>query len=327
MITRRAGLSGLGAAATAVAGLSAPRPARAAWPAERPIEVIVPVPPGGGLDTMTRVAAAAAQRHLPGARFVVVNRPGAGGQIGWEAAYAAAPDGHTLAASSVPAMVSYAIERSTRYRADGFTYIANVVDDPGGLFVAEGSPLRGLEDLLAAARARPGAVTYGSTGVGSDDHFLVIALEEGAGLRPMNHVPFNGTAPMLAALLGGHLEVGAFNVSEGLALMREGKVRALGQAAAARWAAAPGVPTFREQGLDVVVGASRGIVAPPGLPAEIRRRLEAAFGAALADPDFLREAERLGLPLAPQIGEDFRRAVLTEDRELRDLWRRRPWRE
>lgn len=326
MITRRACLCGLGAAGAA-AGLAAPRPARAAWPADRPIEVIVPVPPGGGLDTMTRVVAAAVQQHLPGARFLVVNRPGAGGQIGWEAAHAAAPDGYTLAASSVPAMVSYSIERSTRYRADTFTYIANVVDDPGGLFVAAGSPFRDLADLLAAARARPGAITYGSTGVGSDDHFLVVALEEGAGLRPMNHVPFNGTAPMVAALLGGHLEVGAFNVSEGLALMRDGKVRALGQAAAARWAAAPDVPTFREQGLDVVVGASRGIVAPPGLPAEIRGPLEAAFRAALADPAFLREAERLGLPLSPQIGEDFRRAVLAADRDLRGLWRRRPWRD
>jgi tripartite-type tricarboxylate transporter receptor subunit TctC len=109
--------------------------------------------------------------------------------------------------------------------------------------------------------------------------------------------------------------------------MREGKVRALGQAAAVRWAAAPDVPTFREQGLDVVVGASRGIVAPPDLPAEIRRQLEAAFRAALADPAFLREAERLGLPLSPQVGEDYRRAVLATEAELRGLWRRRPWRE
>jgi tripartite-type tricarboxylate transporter receptor subunit TctC len=328
MIARRTTLRALGATAAAAAALAAPRPARAAWPADRPIEVIVPYPPGGGVDTMARVVLPVVQQHLPpGARFVVVNRPGAGGQLGWETAQAAAPDGYTLAATSVPALVTYPIERSTRYRAEAFTYIAIVVDDPGGLFVAAGSPLRSLEDLLAAARARPGAVTYGTTGVGSDDHLLVIALEEAAGLKPMNHAPFNGMAPLGTALIGGHLEVGAFNMSEGLALLRDGRIRGLGQAAAARWAATPDVPTFREQGLDVISGATRGVVAPPGLPAEIRQRLEAAFRAALADPAFLREAERLGLPLSPQVGEDYRRAVLATEAELRGLWRRRPWRE
>ena len=84
---------------------------------------------------------------------------------------------------------------------------------------------------------------------------------------------------------------------------------------------------FREQGLDVISGATRGMVAPPDLPAEIRQRLEAAFRAALADPAFAREAERLGLPLSPQIGEDYRRTVLATEGELRGLWRRRPWRE
>ncbi len=328
MIARRTTLRALGATAAAAAALAAPRPARAAWPADRPIEMIVPYPPGGGVDTMARVVLPVVQQHLPpGARFVVVNRPGAGGQLGWESAQAAAPDGYTLAATSVPALVTYPIERSTRYRAEAFTYIANVVDDPGGLFVAAGSPLRSLGDLLAAARARPGEITYGTTGVGSDDHLLVVALEEAAGLKPMNHAPFNGMAPLGTALVGGHLEVGAFNMSEGLALLRDGRIRALGQAAAARWAATPDVPTFREQGLDVVSGATRGVVAPPDLPAEVRGRLEAAFRAALADPAFLREAERLGLPLSPQIGEEYRRSVLASDRELRGLWRRRPWRE
>jgi tripartite-type tricarboxylate transporter receptor subunit TctC len=325
MITRRTSLYTLGAAVAA--GLSAPQPAQAAWPGDRPIEVIVPVPPGGGLDTMTRVVMAAVQQQLPGSRIIVVNRPGAGGQIGWEATYAAAPDGYTFAATSVPAMIAFAIERTTRYTNDGFTYIANVVDDPGGLFVAANSPLRSLDDLLSAARARPGIVTYGSTGVGSDDHFLVIGVEESAGLTPMNHIPFNGTAPMLTALLGGHLQVGAFNVSEGLTLMRDGNIRSLGQAAVTRWSGLPDVPTLREQGLNVVSSASRGILAPPNLPADIRQKLEAAFRSALADPAFVREAERLSLPLSPQIGEEYRRTVLASEHDLRGLWQRRPWRD
>lgn len=323
MTSRRAALGVIAATGT----LALPRLALAAWPGDRPIEVIVPYPPGGGVDTMARVVLPAVQAKLPGSRFVVVNRAGAGGQLGWEAAFTAAPDGYTLAATSVPALVTYPMERQVRYRPLEFTFIANVVDDPGGVFVKADSPLRTLADLVAAAKARPGALSYGSTGIGSDDHLLVIALEDRAGMPPMTHVPFNGMAPLGTALVGGHIDVGAFNMSESLALLQGGRIRSLGQAALARWSGTPDVPTFREQGQNLVSGATRGIVAPPGLPGEIASRLEAAFRAAMADAGFVAEATRIGLPLAPRIGADFRSDVAGLERDLRGLWQRRPWRE
>lgn len=323
MITRRTALGAFAAAGA----LALPRLAHAAWPGDRPIEVIVPYPPGGGVDTMARVVLPAVQAKLPGARFVVVNRAGAGGQLGWEAAFAAAPDGYTLAATSVPALVTYPMERQVRYRPLDFTFIANVVDDPGGLFVLASSPIRTLADLVAAAKARPGQISYGSTGIGSDDHLLVIALEDRAGMPPMTHVPFNGMAPLSTALVGGHLQVGAFNMSESLALLRDGRIRSLGQASATRWSGTPDVPTFREQGQDLISGATRGIVGPPGLPREIAARLETAFRDAMADAGFVAEANRLGLPLAPRIGADYRADVVALERDLRGLWQRRPWRE
>lgn len=321
-VTRRAALASL-----AVTGLAAPRLAHAAWPADRPIEVIVPYPPGGGVDTMTRMVLPAVQAKLPGARFVVVNRAGAGGQLGWEAAFTAAADGFTLAATSVPALVTYPMERQVRYRALDFTYIANVVDDPGGIFVRADSPLRTLGDLVAAAKARPGQLSYGSTGIGSDDHLLVIALEDRSGMPPMTHAPFNGMAPLGTALVGGHIDIGAFNMSESLALLQAGRIRSLGQASLTRWSGTPDVPTFREQGQNLVSGATRGIVGPPNLPAEITARLEAAFREAMAEPAFVAEANRMGLPLAPRIGADFRADVAALERDLRGLWQRRPWRE
>jgi tripartite-type tricarboxylate transporter receptor subunit TctC len=323
MITRRQ----IGAGALAALATPSISAAQAAWPNERPIEVIVPFPPGGGVDAMTRFVLPAVQNNLPGARFVVVNRAGAGGQLGWEVAQAAAPDGYTLAATSVPALVTYPIERQTRYQSLRFSFIANVVDDPGGIFVAPNSPIRTLADLAAAARARPGTLSYGSTGVGSDDHLLMIGFEEVAQLRPMNHAPFNGMAPQATALLGGHIDVGVFNMSEGLALLRDNRIHCLGQAAAQRWSETPDVPTFREQNFDLISGATRGMVAPPGLPAPIQQRLEAAFRAALADPALQREAQRLGLPLRPLIGEEYKAEVEREDRTLRGLWQRRPWRD
>ena len=322
MTTRRA----LGAAAAVLATPTLLH-AQGAWPGDRPIEVIVPYPPGGGVDTMARIVLPFAAQRLPGARFVVTNRAGAGGQVGFEALFNAAPDGHTLGALAVPAISTFPLERQVRYRPLDFSFLANVVDDPNTVYVAASSPVRTVQDLVQAAKARPGQMNYGTTGVGSDDHLLMLGLEGLAGLQPMTHVPFAGAAPLLAQVLGGHIELGVGNMAEILAAMREGRVRALGQAAERRWDAAPDVPTFREQSLDVTSGATRGMVAPPNLPAEIRQRLEAAFRAALGDPAFVREAERLGLPLSPQIGDEYRRAVLATEAELRGLWQRRSWRE
>ena len=314
----------LGAAAGAA--IAVPRVARAAWPSDRPIEIIVPSPPGGGMDMMARAAANAVQPRLPGARFVVVNRPGAAGQIAIEAMFAAAPDGYTLGAVPSPVFNTIAIERRVRYRVDEFTYIANVADDPGGFWVAAASPLRTLADLQAAARREPGALAVGTAGAGSDDHLLLIGFQNASGVELL-HAPYNGTAPILQDLLGGRLAVGSLNMSEGLALMRQGVLRALAQGGPRRWAPVGEVPTFIEQGFAVEGGSARGIVAPPGLPPDVAGRLREAFAAALEDPVFLAEADRLNMPLRPLVGDNYRAFILANDATLRALWARQPWRE
>ena len=320
MVTRRV----LGAAA---AGLAAPRllRAQAPWPGDRPIEVIVPYPPGGGVDTMARITMPFVARRVPGARFVVANRAGAGGQVGFEAIFNAVPDGYTLGALTVPAISTFPLERQVRYRPLDFSFLGNVVDDPGTIYVAANSPIKTLADLVQAAKARPGEMNYGTTGVGSDDHLLMLGLENMAGLRPMNHAPFAGSAPLLAQVLGGHIELGVGNMAEILAAMREGRVRSLGQAAEKRWGAAPDVPTFREQGFDMVAGSARGIAGPPDLPAPVRAALEQAFAAVFADADFLREAQRASLPLRPLVGAAYRGMAAQVDASVRELWRARPW--
>ena len=318
---------GLGALAL---GLAAPglASAQAAWPGDRPIEAIVPYPPGGGVDVMTRLMMPMITRHLGnGARSVVTNRAGAGGQLGFEAIFNAAPDGYTMGSVTAPVLQAIPIERAVRYRPLDFTFLANVVEDANAFLVIGPSPFRTLAELAAAAKARPGQLNYGTTGVGSDDHIAMLAFEAEARLPPMTHVPFAGAAPAMQALLGGHVDLVVGNASDGLGLMQEGRVRTLGQASPARWSALPDVPTFREQGFDVISNASRGFVAPPGLPAPIRTRLEAAFTATLADPAFLREAERLFLPLRPLVGAAYRTMVAEMDLSLHELWKHRPWRD
>jgi len=318
MITRRALTLTPGALA------ASPSFAQSGWPATRPIEVFVGFSAGGGVDVMARAVAPFLSNLLPGARFVIVNRPGAGGQLGHEAAANAAADGFALGATTMPGLVSHPIERPVRYRLAELTYLANVVDDPCALFVRPESPYRNLSDLVAAARARPEVVTFGLTGVGSDDHLTMFRFEAATGAR-LTHVPFPGIGQMLPQVFNGAVDIAAMNVSEALPFLREGRLRGLGQASTTRWPGMPDLPTYREQGVDVLGSASRGFIAPPGLPEEITQRLVAAFGAMLTDPAFIREAERLSMPLRPALGTEYRAMALSMETELKALWAARRW--
>jgi tripartite-type tricarboxylate transporter receptor subunit TctC len=311
------------AAATA---LSMPRLARTAWPADRPMQVLVPGPAGGGMDMLARTILPYVQRRLSGASFVVINRPAAGGQQAFEGIAQAAPDGFTIGAAQAPNSITLPIERQVRYRVQDFTFLGNVIEDPCGLWVRADSPLRGVADLVTAARARPGQVTIGTAGIGSDDHLLQLSLQEATGTE-YTHVPFNGTPPIITNLLSGSINVGSFNMSEGLGLMRDGTLRALAQGGPERWAATGAVPTFREQGFAVLGGSTRGLVAPPNLPSEIRDPLRAAIADANADPEWIAEAERLNLPRRPMSAADQEKLFLEEDARLRALWARKPWRD
>jgi tripartite-type tricarboxylate transporter receptor subunit TctC len=297
------------------------------WPRERPVTIIVPHAPGGGVDQMTRMIAPYVQQQIPDLRFVVENRPGAASQLGTEVAYAAKPDGYTLCASVMPTLMSMPLERRVRYDAKRFVYIANVVQDPGGLWVTGNSRFQTLAQMLEAAKALKGAVSVGTTGIGSDDHLLIVQLQQMALGVEFNHIPFNGFAPLQTALLGGHIDVGCFNMTEGLPGLQDGRLRALGLAAEERPAAMKDVKVLKEQGFPLVAGSQRGIIAPPGLPDDIRDRLVVAFGAAMNSPGFKAEAQRVNMPVVPVLGEDFRKLVLDAEGHLQRMWEKSPWRD
>ena len=184
MTTRRALLAGAGV-------LAAPGIARAqaAWPGDKPVEVIVPFPAGGGVDVMTRLVMPLVAAQIPGFRPVVVNRTGAAGQIGLEAVFNAAGDGYTLGATTIPAHNAIPLERPVRYRAMDFTFLCNIVEDANCFYVRAESPFRSVSDIVAAARARPNHLTYGTTGIGSDDHLFMLAFEAAASVPPMVRCP------------------------------------------------------------------------------------------------------------------------------------------
>jgi tripartite-type tricarboxylate transporter receptor subunit TctC len=306
--------------------LAAPRLAHAAWPADRPIQVFVSGPPGGGMDMLARTVLPFVMRRLPGASFVVINRPAAGGQLAFEGVAQAAPDGYTIGAAQAPNSIVLPIERTVRYRVQDFTFLGNVIEDPCGLWVRADSPIRSVADLVAAARQRPGQMTVGTAGAGSDDHLLMLALQDAASVE-FSHVPFNGTPPIITNLLSRSIDVGSLNMSEGQSLMRDGTLRALAQGGPERWAGTPDTPTFREQGFAILGGSTRGLIAPPNLPPEIRDALRAAVAAANADPEWLAAAARVNLPLRPMTAEAQQALFLEQDAQLRAIWARKPWRD
>jgi tripartite-type tricarboxylate transporter receptor subunit TctC len=312
---------------TSLAALAAPALAQSAeWPRERPVQVIVPFPPGGGVDQMARLVLPHVQKQLPDLRFVVDNRPGAASQLGLELLYGSRPDGYTIGAVVMPTLLSMALERTVRYDAKQFTFIANVVDDPGGLWVIKGSRVQSLAELIEKGKADKGAVSIGTTGVGSDDHLMIAALAQATGAQ-FNHVPFNGFAPLQTAVLGGHIDVGCFNMSEGLPGLRDGRLRCLGLASAQRLPVVSEVPTFNDQGIRMEAGSQRGIIGPPGMPADIRNRLVGAFEAALASAAFKAEAEKVDMPISAKVGDAYRQSVFATESQLQQMWERSPWRD
>ncbi|TCK16583.1 tripartite-type tricarboxylate transporter receptor subunit TctC [Ancylobacter aquaticus] len=321
MINRRHFVA-LGLAVATLA--TGPALAAEGWPTEKPIMLIVPFPPGGGVDQMARLIVPYVQKQLPGANIVIENRPGAGSQIGMEYGFAAAPDGYTLIGVTSPAMMTIPFDRPVRYKVDEFSYIANVMDDPGAIAVKASSDIKDLPDLIARLKASPESVSIGHTGVGGDDHLTTLELQQAAGVK-FNVIPFNGSAPVNTALQGGHIDVSALNVSEFVQPVADGTVRVLAQAGDERSASLPDVPTFRESGYAFTVGAQRGVVAPPGVPADIQAKLVAAFKAAMEDPEFKETAKKLNAPVHGLYGDEYRKSVLGIDARLNEMWKTNPW--
>ncbi|WP_421992897.1 tripartite tricarboxylate transporter substrate binding protein [Roseococcus sp.] len=305
--------------------LAATRASAQSWQPDRPIAMIVAFAAGGGTDVAARTLARFMEREL-GQSVVVNNRAGAGGEIGWSELARARPDGLTIGFINTPNLVTIPIERQARYKLDDFSPIANVVDDPGGFWVLPDSPWRNLQDLAAAARAKPGEIAYGTTGVGSDDHLATLAFERATGTRLL-HVPFNGSSQVKNAMLGRQIQLAAMNMGEGVGDFRQGQIRPLGQMATARWTNTAEVPTFREQGIDVVDGSLRGIAAPAGTPGPVLQRLAGVVKTVMEQPEFIALANQQQLPLR-FLDPDQHRAVLVGMHETYTrMWREHPWRE
>ena len=299
--------------AASLAGAVAPRIARgqAPWP-QRPLRAVVAFPPGGGtLDAVARVLAPRLSAAL-GQPVVVENRSGAGGAIGTEFAARAEPDGHTLLFTSVgvAAILPYLLPNAP-WRTEDFASVGLIGRNPIALFVRPDGPAD-LGALLAAARARPGALTYGSSGNANLSYLGMRLLQRIAGISVTN-VRYRGIPPVVTDMLGGRLDMALDSPPAWLGHVREGRLRMIAIASADRWPGAPDVPTFAEAGIDGMVMQNwQGLQVPARTPPAIVLRLAVALRGALDDPAVRRSLEQLGIePLASSPEEMDR--LLAED--------------
>jgi tripartite-type tricarboxylate transporter receptor subunit TctC len=307
--------------------LATPAIARAqgGWRPDRQITMIVAFAAGGGTDVAARTIARFMEADL-GQPVVVLNRPGAGGEIGFSELARARPDGYTIGFINTPNIVTIPIERRARYSLDDFSLIGNIVDDPGGMWVVPDSPYKTLADLLAAARANPGTIGYGTTGIGSDDHLAMLALERATGTKFL-HIPFAGSSQVKQNVLSRTIPLAVMNVAEGLNDMNQGTLRPIAQLGETRWDRAPTIPTLRELGFDVVEGSMRGMAAPGGMPTEIITRLADSVKKTVDNPEFQKLADQQFLPLRFLAPDAYRAELLALRARYQALWNLHPWRE
>lgn len=320
MLPRRGLLAG-------AAGLALARPALAqpAWPLARPVEIVVGFAPGGGTDVMLRALAQALVAELPGANFVINNRPGAGGETAYVALQSARPDGYTIGSINTPGYLSVPVERRVRYDRAKIRAIARLVDDPTAFVVHQSSPIRTLADLVAEAKRRPGEISIGSSGVGTDDH-LGLTLFQAATGTEFIHAPYAGAGLVKNAVLARHIDVAGLNLGEiGMLGQDKPALRPLAGMGAQRWSLMPDVPTFRELGYDVLMTSERGLGAPRGVPDEIALQLQEAIGRVIAKPEWAEKARQLELPMAWLPGADWEAEMPAQEARYRQIWETTPW--
>ncbi|ARP95944.1 Bug family tripartite tricarboxylate transporter substrate binding protein [Bordetella genomosp. 13] len=293
----------VGVALMAVAG------AAQAWP-DKPVTMVVPFPPGGATDSVARAVANKLGEQLKQS-FVVENKAGATGTIGAAQVARAAPDGYTLMVTSLaPLVVAQHLMKSIPYDpSQDFTYLTVAVQTPNVLVVspALAPKVNNVQDVLALLKSKSDGISFATSGAGSSDHLTAELFWQKTGTKGL-HVPYKGGAPAISDLLGSQVDMSFQNVNAVLPHIKAGKLKAIAVTGDKRSPVLPDVPTFAEAGVpDLKVYAWQAVVAPKGLPADIRDKLSAALVTAIKDPAVSKPFTDVGLEVVANTPEAFTR--------------------
>jgi tripartite-type tricarboxylate transporter receptor subunit TctC len=292
------------------------QPVLAAYP-DKPIRLVVPFAPGGGTDLIARTLGLAMSAEL-GQPIVIDNKPGGGTIVGTDAVAKSAPDGYTIVIATFAHAVNPSMVPKLPYAHDkAFTPITLIGRGPNVLVVRANSPFKTVQDIITAAAARPGALTYASQGNGTSAH---LAGEMFANLAKvqMTHVPYRGAGPAITDLLGGQVDMIFGTAAAVSAMVEAGKLGAVAVTSPQVSAAFKGVPPVTDAVPGYSVESWYGLYAPAGTPAEVIQKLNAAARKAAGTPDFVRKFEQEGLSVVASDPAELNRYVKAE--EVR--WRR-----
>ena len=314
---RRSFVAALGVAMT----LSVPFGATAqGYDAAEEVTVLMGFKAGGGSDALAQLVQPFLADEL-GVSFVNQYMPGATGAIAWtRLAKQVKPDGETISITNTPMlMTNYIMTESITYNISELTPIANIVTDPGIAVVAADSPYQSFADLLEAAKADPGAITVGNSGIGGDDFFTTVAFERAADIK-FQKVPFQGDGPSWTAAMGGQIDASFNNVGITYPQIKAGNLRALVVFANERLPELPDVPTAKELGYEVVAGSSRGYSAPAGFPDEARAQLVDGLRRVTENPDFKAAAAAHAMNIDFIGGDDYTAFLQEQEKTFTDIW-------
>jgi tripartite-type tricarboxylate transporter receptor subunit TctC len=278
-------LAAVAAVSTLAFGAALPAAAQSDFP-NHTVELLVPYQPGGGTDGLARTFADASRKHMSQS-MVIINRPGAGGAIGWTEVINAKPDGYKLAVLTVELLTLPHLGLA-KFKYDDFQPIAQLNADPAAITVKADAPWNTIEEFLADAKKKPEEVRVGNSGNGSIWHLAAAALEDKTGTK-FSHIPFQGAAPAVLALLGGHIEAVAVSPAEVTTHVQSGKLKMLMVMADQRVKGFEKIPTAKERGIDLSIGTWRGLGAPKNTPPEVMAKLREITAKTAAEP-MMREA-------------------------------------
>lgn len=273
----------------------------------RPVQLMVAFPAGGSTDIGARVAASIAEKEL-GQPIVVVNKGGAGGQVGWTELVRQRADGYYIGFINLPATNTVILdpERKAIFTEKDFTPIINQVLDPGVVWVKADSPYKTLKDLIDAAKKAPSTIRAATTGILSDDHLAILMTEEAAPGALFRIVHLEGGAAQFKEGMAGNIDVAFDNVGGIVPRVKSGEIRALAVTDEVRSKFLPDVPTTKELGYPTVISSStRGIAAPKDTPAPIVAKLRDVLKKAMESPDHVKKLEDQGLAIKIMVGDEY----------------------
>ncbi len=289
-----------------------------AWP-DKPVSLVVPFPPGGSTDQMARALSPKLQQEW-GQSVVVENKAGATGTIGANFVKRAAPDGNTLLVTSLgPLVIVPHLLSSVPYNAaTDFDYLTVGLRSPNVLVVPESSPFKTVVDLVAAMKSHPGKITFGSAGNGSSDHLTAEILFLQTGTTGL-HIPYKGGAPAMIDLMGLQLDAMFANINAVIQYINGGKMRALAITSEKRSPLLPNVPTLAEAGVsEMTIYSWQAVVAPKGLPAEVKAKIHQSLVAALNDAKVKQQFIDIGFEVVANTPEEF----VTYQQEESERWKK-----